>query len=547
MSNQLIAILFIAYALLFAPSINACEPVAPAHMGIAVDLDSGLELFYNNKTQHSQRPSISLDGCQSTARDRKFLMVGVAQENPILTNETQGFVLNEIFEVYQCSIKNAPEFQTTQSSMDRYLRLLERRTFLNNCLQIQVTDFSPAGIRYPEVQPSCQIERVSESSVNFTGAYCFFEPHQTSTYSIHAQIKQECRDPKQISKLFEAEVTLEDFSLLLNTYIAGDASGKSPDLTAKSVTNLRISYNPINNMIPVSENFGEERPRWPSNWHASNVHFGPLTIENSDRNYDKIKLPFLVDSRCERVCQGDFCSSACDYSQPLAAELALYEVVKGKDEFIRQWYDGGVVPAQFQGFIHGLGMEIPKNVFEEGKTYKIKAQFMNPSYEFAFFAGRVARIIGLRTNHIGELSRNSRINQIPRISVIEDHELIPQVPRIRSLNFEYRPFGDFTQVLTRFRSHLHNAFWPPSLEKMCSANNERCAPVDTTAIELELEFKIDRAFGNEFILKDMKETRRSKLDQMTYVKRSRQSQPALECTIDGASNNNDNDFDYTNF
>lgn len=536
----IIAILSIQYSI-------GCEAVAPANINLAIDIKKGSEIFYTHKDILNQRPSLSVEGCQSTAQNNKFVMIGVAQENPILTNEAQGFVLNEVAEVFECNIENSPDITVTQTSEARAQRLKRRRDFLNRCLEIQVTDFGYQGIQYPEKQPGCTIEKVSKESVNFSGAFCFFKPSRESTISIHPQIKTECRNIETLSEVIEDNVILEDFNLLLNTYIAGDASGSSTDLTAKSVTSFRLSYNPINEILASSDDFGEERPRWPTDWKATKAYLGELEIQTTNPHYDQIKLPFLLDARCERKCVEKVCSSSCDYAQPFAAQMSLYQIVNGKEEFIRQWYDGSAAPSQYQGFIHGLGMEIPKNIFEEGLTYKIKAEFINPSLEYAYFSGRVAKKIGLRVNHLRDFRSNSRINRIPHISLIDDLDLVPMVPRIQNLNFDYRPFGDFSRILSTFRSHLYNSFWPPSLERMCSPDVGSCVKTDQTAVELELEFTIQRRNHGRFVLGDMKDSRTSMVDNNNFKNRTRTVHPKLNCTITGANNNNDDDFDYSNF
>lgn len=538
--------IFLGTAYYSFAQVFACEAVAPQMINMTIDLESGSEIFYDDKHIHTQRPSLSLEGCEVTARDNRYIMIGLAQENPILTNETTGFTLREVEEVYSCQINNVPEISETQPSSERYERLLRRRQFLNECLQIQVTDFSPAGIQYPEEQPNCTIEKVSAHSVNFTGAFCFFKPSQVSNFSVHPQIRKSCRNEETLKELFNTTV-LEDFNLMLNTYIAGDSSGNSPDLTAKSVTQLRLSYNPLESLIPVSEDFGELIPRWPEQWNASNVHFGPLEIRTNNRNYDAIKLPFVVDNRCERTCEDSICTSNCDYAQPFAAEFTLYEVINGRKEFIRMWYDGAKIPAQYQGMVYGLGKEIPKNVFEPGKRYRIHARFLNPNLEYQFFAGRVARVIGLRTNHIGEMRGASRVRRIPFINTIADHEPIPRVPTISGLNFNYRPFGEFSGVLNAFRSHLHNAFWPPEISHICSTDSTRCEVVDRDIINLELDFTIESEARNRFLFSDMRASRSSLVDSLNYRDRYVAVQPELSCVIPGAGNFDDDDYDYSDF
>lgn len=537
------------FALTIGANSWACEARSLRQMNLFIDLESNGEYFYNRQHVMTQRPSLSIDSCMDTVRANKYLMIGLAQENPVLTNETQGFVLNELPEPLICKIHHSEHLDSPQVADERLRRLENRRNFLNRCVQVQVTDLNSSGIKYPNTQPGCEIERVSTSSVNFTGPFCFFTPKLTSHFLVHIQVKKECRNKEKLTTIFDNDFKLDDLNLLLNTYVAGNPSGSSPDLTALSVTQVRLSYNPLSSLMPVSEDFGDKRPLWPSEWRASNVHLGALEISTVNRMYDDIRLPLLVDARCEENCVDGICASPCNYSAPLAAEFGLYELKNGRQEFIKLWYDGGVAPANYFGLIYGLGSDVPKHTFETGKRYRIEAIIDDPQLDYAFFAGRVKRLISLNNNHLRELHNNGRINRIPHINTIGTHEPIPGVPRIRGLNFVHRPFDNLSHVLNTFRSHLDNSFWPPIFTSLCSQDGLLCRRVSPAKVVLQLDFTIEEERNGRFVLSQIQERRISNIGGTEY-NRPREIQPLLGCTRDGSppvQNDIDDDFDWGNF
>jgi len=476
----------------------ACRPLAPKELNVSVDIKKGIQKFYTSKKLLDERPSISLENCRDVALAKKYVMIGLGLENLVLTNNTIGFNFTPEEENLDCKLKSNP-FSNPETSAIRFEKLKAKRAFINRCVVTQVTELNKnIGLIYPEEQPGCKITKKSKWSVDFEGPYCYFQPSETSKISIHLDVKEECRKEQSLKKI---KTILSDYTAVMNTYIAGDASGFSADLSALSTTPVRISFNPIKELIGISDDFGAQRPLWPTEWKAADLFLSELRISSPSNNYDEISLPLVANTTCERKCIGNICTSACDYAQPVVGEFTLYELKNGKREFLKLWHDGSVAPAQYQGILHGMGVTIPKGVLEEGHTYEIEAIFREPDLDFAYFSGRVARELKFERNYIGPLSRSGEINRIPLINTIDQPGFVPEIPSIRNLSFDNSNLDGLSRALSTWQSKLNNNFWPPYFETMCS-NEGDCQKSGTGYVNLSVEFSLssnDRGFVADVI------------------------------------------------
>ncbi len=516
----------------------ACSPKVPTEINIHVDLNKGTTQFYTSKTLLDERPYLSMDSCRNTAVSQKFIMFGLGIENLVLTNETTGFNYTPQEETVECKLKNNP-FSYQETKGDRYKKLKEKRDFFNRCVEVQVTELNPnVGLIYPEEQPGCKIEKVSKWSVNFTGPYCFFQPVPESNYSVYLDIKSECRNLENIS---EYKTNMGDYNALLNTYIAGDSSGFTSDLTAISTTNVRFSMGAPETLLPLSEDFGpNNRPRWPVQWTASNLFLGEVKIHSAGDLYDEIKLPIVTDTICKRKCEGNICASPCDYSQPVVGEYSLYELVKGKREFISLWYDGSVVGAQYQGMLYGMGQTLQREILESGKIYEIEVNFREPDLDFAYFSGRVKNELRLQNNNIGSLVRTGEINQIPLINTIGNSEDIPMIPVITSLSFENSNLDGVTRALSTWQTKLDNVFWPPVYETMCSSDGGKCLDSGVGFVTLTTKFTLSDNGKGGFNVESLGGSRKSNI----VTNKTFTSDQVIKVTCGDDEDEDDFDFDW---
>lgn len=529
--KHLLSLLLLAYSVTGL----ACKPSAPREINLHVDVEKGIRKFYSSKRLLDERPSLSMDSCRELAASKKYIMLGLGLENLVLTNDTMGFNFTPQEESLDCKLKNNP-FSYLETKEDRFANNQRKRDFFNRCVVVQVTEFNKnVALRYPEKQPGCSIKKVSKWSVDFSGSYCFFQPYPESRYSIHLDVKPECMQAKSLS---EKKTILSDYNALLNSYIAGDATGFSPDLTALTTTPVRLSMTPPSDVLALSEDFGSERPRWPSTWQGADIYLGELEIRNFDDSYDEIKLPIVANTHCERKCVGNLCSSPCEFSQPIVGEFTLYESVRGKKEFIKLWHDGSVASPNYQGLLHGMGVTLPKNVLENNKKYVIEAVFREPDLDFSYFSGRVDRELRLRQNYIGPLSRSGQINLVPQINTIGRPGEVPEIPVIQNLSFENNELDGLSRALATWQSKLDNAFWPPFYDLMCA--NGSCQKAGSGYVKLKLEFTINKTSAGEVDVMVSKGTRESNI--VANASWTADQVPTVDCGLD--INDDNDDFDW---
>ncbi len=522
---------------LFALTWNsfACKPSAPREINVHVDLEKGIRKFYTSKRLLDERPNLSLDSCRDLANSKKYIMLGLGLENLVLTNDTMGFNFTPQEETLDCKLENNP-FSYQETREDRFANNQRKREFFDRCVVVQVTEFNKnVELRYPEKQSGCDIKKVSKWSVDFSGSYCFFQPYPESEISVHLDLKQECIKKETLA---QKKTTLSDYTALLNTYIAGDPSGFSPDLTALTTTSVRLSMTPTSDILPLNDDFGSDRPRWPTTWEGADIHFGELDIVSFDDSYDEIKLPLVANTHCERKCVGNLCSSPCDFAQPIVGEFTLYENVGGKREFIKLWHDGSVASPNYQGLLHGMGVTVPKNVLETGKNYEIEAIFREPELDFRYFSGRVNRELRFQQNYIGPLARSGNINLVPQISTIGTPGNIPEVPVIRNLSFENSELDGLSRALNTWQAKLDNTFWPPFFDQMCGAGN--CLASGTGFVKLNFKFTLDKNRSGGFEVKVQKVTRDSNIVANTSW--TGDQIPKVDCGLD--IDEDDDDFDW---
>lgn len=522
--------------LLISVSNWACQPLAPREINIHVDLQKEIRKFYTSKRLLEERPSLSLESCRDTALTKKFIMLGLGIENLTLTNSTIGFNFTPQEENLSCELKNNP-YKNEETKEERFTKNKAKRAFFDRCVVVQVTELNEnIALQYPEEQSGCSIKKISKWSVDFSGSYCFFQPQVESLISVHLDVKKECLSE---GTLAEKQTILSDYNAILNSYIAGDATGFSQDLTALTTTPVRLSVGALPSLTPISEDFGVERPRWPITWQASDLYLGKVSITSQGNNYDEIRLPVVVDTNCKRKCKGNLCTSPCDYAQPVVGEFSLYEVKGSKREFLKLWHDGSVASPNFQGLLHGMGVTVPQGVLESGKKYEIEAIFREPDLDFAYFSGRVTRELRFNRNYIGPLSRSGQINMVPQINVIGRPGEVPIIPVIRNLSFENSELDGLSRALSTWQSKLDNVFWPPSYRLMCDQSGT-CEPSGKGKITLKTRFELNKEANSDWEVFELGGNRESNI--VPSARWGADEIPEIDCGID--LNDDDNDFDW---
>lgn len=466
----------------------ACAGVVmPSKLNIALDPSNKTSYFYNDEELLYNKPTISLDACSKTAKQDKYLMIAVAIENFILSDDFLTYSINDSDSGAgeNCSLDNNL-FANVQGSSERRKRLDSKRKFINSCLKVNVTDFSKTGLSIKDNQPGCKVTRVSQYAADFEGAFCFIKPKRDSLISLQFDVKKECLNNDFYKK---NNIKFQDVLGIVSLYTAGDDSGSSGDLTNLKQSDFRVSVNTPEHVMATSTYNGDQKPTWPTVWSIPEVYFGKPSANLGVGKVDVLNFPLAVNNVCDTKCVGGLCSSACDYSQPVVGDFAIYEFnKKGKKELLASWFDGGVAPAQWQGLLKGIGVKLPKNILEMNKTYLVEADLSDQELNYLSFKGRIEKMFRMN-NVIGEMNRSgTSIQTINRINEIDDLDKLPLIGNINGIYFTGNALAGVQDALGSMNLTFKNTFWPPYFEKTCYGS--KCKKQSSFKNKIYLKFKL---------------------------------------------------------
>lgn len=504
----------------------ACKVVTPRDFAFASSLKEHDYFAYNSNSIIQELPYSSVINCSQTAIRNKFLMIGFGPEVLEVSDSLRGSSFNGDFRNSGCRInhstlKSPITFENKKSIFQKRLK------YLNQCVQIQVSDFSKKPISYPANQKGCQVTQVAPHQVLFSGGYCFFKPNLDSEYNVQVRIKEQCLKREE----FESnKLDLLDFYNSLNFYIAGDASGKSEDLTAIGASTVRLSVNPINEIVKESDDFGVMRPTFPSQWIVSDINLGKIQIGTRD-NHGFIRSSLLVDNNCKESCLRGVCSSPCHYFTPFVGEFVISEwsKKKGKYEEMARWFDGGVAPGKWQGLIEGEGFELQTSQFTAGNKYKLDVSFEDPKMSFGYMKGQIKNRIGLIHRRYTPIRREGAIDEIPVVRELGELDNIPVLPVIGGIDFT-RPLNGLLETRRRFINLFNSHFWPPMYESACDVNLKNCTNNFSNLVNLSATFTLESIPDdvNNFAITNLEIERKSKFLNSYKIKIL--NQPEVDCT-----------------
>lgn len=460
---------FLLALLLISIDIFACsEVLVPSSINLALNPEQKSFHFYNDLRAIFDRPTMSAENCSKTAAQNKYLMISVSLENFVLSDEFLTYSINDGMTMQgdKCTLANSP-IKETQTKEDRANRLIKRRELLNKCIVYQVTDFSKAGLNYPEGQPGCATERISANAANFKGPYCYFRPNVDSSIVFSVDVNPDCLSYEFFR---ENKIDLQDLIGMIGIYESGDASGNSPDLRAIQQFPYRISVNASEKVLEINSDIGEDRPLWPTTWAVEDLFLGePKITTTSSENYDEIFFPVFASNVCEKKCVDGLCSSPCLYSQPIVAEYVLYEHKKNKKSMISAWFDGGVIPANWQGLIQGIGAKLQKGLLLPDTKYTVEINFKDQELNYLGLKGRIEKQISMNPNHIpGMVRAGTAINEVPTFAQIGDIDNLPIINNIEGIYFSGVGFTGVKDALNSVSRYFKNSFWPPYFKKVCN-------------------------------------------------------------------------------
>lgn len=477
----------------------ACKFSFVKSLSLFTSLESELTTAFDENRSLFEIPSIRAFECQKMALQRQFLMIGLGPEVNEFDDQVQSYSFSDEFYPSMCTIKNSPFPVLT---FEEKLKLFkEKKQYFKSCIEFYVEDEGKIPMRLPADNPGCTVTKITSHKASFTGGFCFFQPNVTSSYLIKMRIRPECQSRSGMKDL---GLTPMDIKGILNFYSAGDTSGQASNLSAIESTPLRLITNSDENVLSSSESYGQINPQFPDQYVAPEVHMGQASIEDIGGRRVRFTTPVLVDNRCGQKCADGLCYSPCKYAQPVVFEVRLKEIdhKRGKEHFLTSWYDGGVAQPDYQGFIRGVGFEIPSNYIEANKNYKLELHFYDPKFDFERFKNRIIRKFGRIQQQLPSMGR-STMPAIPEINDIMEIARFPEIREILGIDFE-NGMGNLKNEIALLRSYLGYKLWPPYYNEACTKDLSECKSISSSENRIEMSFKTGEVDNQKYKLSDIK-------------------------------------------
>lgn len=475
-------ILLTIFFIFFDVQAFACKVSAPISLNLFTDLDEKSAYYFKDNFVLDKPLVFNVTGCEQTASGKKALMIAVGTEQYGREDTKRSISFTGEFSDDQCTITPSPVPIMPFSEKFEYFK--RKNDYLKNCVEVQVINTGLRPLAYSATQKGCTINKISNQEAIFQGGFCFFKPTADSNYQVSLRIKKECRERQGLQNILQGP---QELTGAINFYVAGDDSGASPDLTSLKSTPMTISVNPTATLMPIAFNNGVISPLWPGQWIFPKIYPAKLAITSSGDSY-KLQTPLLVSHQCPSRCVEGICSGPCDYALPIAGEFILKEILNGKEIYLSSWYDGGVVPANWQGLIWGQGQLIDKSFLQKNHRYKIEFNLIDPKIDFNIFKNKMKKKLGNLNARLGRIAAGETIGEIGSVPEIP---VGPGIPNIGGINTSIgNSVGDLDAALMTLNSRLSLGNWPPLYDESCSSDLSNCKRTPSYVLKYELTFDI---------------------------------------------------------
>jgi len=489
---------------------------SPPSLNFAISLKDQHFFSYGIKSVDNTLAFVEIKDCLSTVNKGQYIMVTFGPEVVDIFDSFRGINYNrEYTESSSCSFKNNP-LAKINSPLDREKNFQDKWSFINHCIEVNVKELGSHPLVYPKDQEGCVITKMSTMSAKFNGGYCFFKPNSDSRYNVSLSVAKECLN---LNAYRDYQIDLQDLSAELSGYTSKTYKGDLEDLTTIGTTAIRISVNPDKSVLAPSEDFGIIRPTFPANYQINDLHLGKISFTSLDDFDVRITTPFIIDNAsCKKNVVGGVMSSACDYAMPIIGNVTLKDD-QGKE--ILTWQDGGLVPANWQGILSGIGFKIIKDLIPTNKKYTFEFEFGDPEFSFNIFKNRITRRIGGFTASFPVFMRDGGINEITEIRVLEEIDNMIEIDPIAPLRFS-NPMLNLANSRRRLNSYFSSSLFPPMYVKTCNAEG-KCIDASRTSVKFIATFKL----MPDYSIMDLQITRKS--DLLTPYTKTIFEQPEYIC------------------
>lgn len=396
--------------------------------------------------------------CQEEAG--RFLMLSLGAVQWGASSEVKDSYIFNSFEPGTCKLENSRSItsykpQVTKDNFERQYK------FLRSCIDLRVADARGGALVVNEKQPYCDVVRIDNSAVLLRGSMCFVKIRPQNDFAVQPILKQECLDPSYLEAL---GIEAQDIYANLDTLVTGDDSGSSTDVRHVGSRPIHINITPQSGLLPLSEDFGAGVPRFTTSYTVDG-DWGPISIRSRE-DRTQIDLSFLVSNMAERTCKGRTCSSSSNFMHPFVGQVELFRLRESaRPELIEEWWDGGLVPPNWQGIMKGVSYRIPDKLFRPGAKYRLVATFQDPTDDYAIFLNglkqMLVRLFDTQGATVG-------IDTLPAIATLGDLGIIPTIGGMGGLHSNNQTVS-LSQTMNGLEGVIASTVWPPYYDRACSS------------------------------------------------------------------------------
>ena len=418
--------------------------------------------FFDDPEAGAPGPTI-IEGCKESIG--QFLMIALPIRVLKPSGRTADLFFNRPFRPDPCRLSQSPLHPSSGHSWR--IREVERQyELIRRCTYFEVLELDGKRLIYPESQPAAIVERISESRARFRGDLFFLKIQKTSRFAIGIGLNPACSRSETLS---EGLLSPGEASGLLNTYIAGDASGLTTDLTAIGSSRVRVLMSPPRNDAGFS-------PGWPDLYRLE-VAFGSLEIRAQKNGRSRIDFSPIVTRPPGKDSV---------FFLPLSGEVVLSQLSK-RPKVVDSWFYGEVVQPAYEGFLPGLPRTIRSDRLQTGTRYRVEMVMDDPYQDFQLFKSGMKQI-GLDLKSVFGLPGEDLLEAFSGIVNLSGLASLNGTPELSGAD----PDRALDAAIDRLTLNGPPPAWPPFYRETCVGPEPVCQPVRQTR-------KI-RHFGFEFTL-----------------------------------------------
>ena len=476
-------------------------------------------LFADGIAVKDVRPTI-VDKCQGASG--QYLMVALTLRTPKANGRTADISFTKKFKNDSCKIVNNP-FPEIQNYEEKLNVFEKQYKLLRSCTFYDIVEIDDHEIMLPENQPAAKVESIGKSHVRVEGDFVYIKVSPYNRFAIGVGLKKECTRASTI-KLLGLEPG--DLQALLNTYIAGDASGNTTDLTSIGSTRIRLALTAGSDLMSVSSlNEPNETPSWPTTY-KTNIEFGAISIKPEVDARTKIDFTTLVDNLGKRICRAGICSSENSFQAPVAGLVEITDLNGIRKKVIDSWYFGASSPAQYQGFLESVSKYLDPGLIQVGRRYLIELTMVDPYEDFLLFRSGISQM----------MIDLSNLGSIAGLDVLQAFGGVASITGMKSITGLGGMNGpDADQIIQSAMGELTDyqgpQDWPPYFDKTCLGKSGDCY--------FRGQVKFVKKIGAEFTIGELKEDLTYQLENMHiysvdpkngYQERKNTEFPYVDCT-----------------